>query len=72
MKPKWTDTPEDPDLEPSEEDREFLDPIENASELYDRYLDLSRLTTSPPMSRSLTRPRRHPPWTLASGIYQQA
>lgn len=34
--------------QPSEEDREFLDPLENASELYDRYLKLSRMTDLTP------------------------
>ena len=61
MKPKWTDTPEDPDLEPSEEDREFLDPLENASELYDRYLKLSRITDLTPDEPESYSPAPPPP-----------
>lgn len=48
MKIEWIDTPEDPEWESTEEDREFLDPLENASELYDRYLKLSRITDLTP------------------------
>ena len=50
-----------PHPQPIEEDREVLDPFENASELYDRYVDMSRLTDLTPDEPEAYSPAPPPP-----------